>query len=334
MSQLNYPIFTDLQSRVLLFTGAYYYGQIIGSLLWTEVLLISGFLYSIGFDFFLWFVLTLIVGLIEQIAVIGLRRQRFRKAVTNEALLSLFTQVKKDLGKGHDIELWCCDIDRSIFLSTVNPIFKAILFSESAIAIFLEKQERGKIVLAREVLAMERASPIRGMAIGLTIFILSPLFLLFPEFIRLFFTIPSVFGIDISMFYIVIVALGTVLIMIVGPVVALRRPHDFDHIIRTVYARSLQAARIEVLTGRKISDEAAEQEKQDKAREMLRCFRNMIRWSVPTSIIATVITFGAVILLLPSTIYLLDLAILLSTVVGFIIFLLIYLFAFMIQMRE
>ena len=181
LSKQNYPIFTGPQSGMYLFTGVYFLGQYIGGLLWNMLLLVTGYLSSISYDFFLWFVITLIAGMVVQFVAIALKRQIYRNPVTDEGLLSLFEQVKKDLDAGRDIELWYRDIDKGAFLSTSNPLFRAILFSKGAIEVFLEKQEKAKIVLAGKTLKMERTSLIRNLIIGLCVFIFFPFFMLFPQ---------------------------------------------------------------------------------------------------------------------------------------------------------
>lgn len=324
LSKQNYPIFTGPQSGLYLFTGVHFLGQYIGGLLWNMLLLITGFLSSISYNFLLWFVITLIAGLVVQFVSFALKRQIYRNPVTDEGLLSLFKQVKKDLDSGRDIELWYRDIDKSVFLSTTNPLFRAILFSKGAIEVFLEKQEKAKVVLAGKTLKMERTSSIRNLIIGLFVFIFLPFFMLFPSYCSFFFGVSSVFDIDVSTLYTVFVAVIGVLGMILIPMIALRRSRYPEEKVKSLYGTSLEAARIEVLTGRKVSDEDVEQERRDEAHEMSSNLRTTVIWDTTISAIAVVITFGALILLLPSTVYTFELAVLMSTVVGFIIFILIY----------
>jgi ABC-type multidrug transport system fused ATPase/permease subunit len=334
LSKQNHPIFTGPQSGLYLFTGVYFGGPYIGGLLWNMLLLITGFLSSIGYDFLLWFAITLIAGLVVQFVVFALRRQMFRNPVTDEGLLTLFDQVKKDLDAGRDIELWYRDTDKSVCLSTTNPLFKAILFSKGAIEAFLEKQEKAKLVLAGMTLKIEQTSPIRNLIIRLCVFIFFPFFMVFPSYCWLFFGISSVFGIDISTLYTVFIAVTGVLVMILGPVAVSRHARYPGEAIKILYGSSLEAARIEVLTGRNVSDEDVEQERRNKTHEISSRLRTTVIWSTSISTIAIVITIAALVLFKTPATFFLDLAMLLSATVGFIVFLLTYIVRFMIPMTD
>jgi len=164
---LGDPDIIEYQSGVFLFTMAFQEGLVMCSLVWTLGLIGIRLFANIEFNILQWTITTLLVGSAVQFIVFGLKLILFRNPVTNAEILTLFEEVRDELGASRRIQLWSRSTDKGVFLSTSNLLFKAILLSESAIGNILGKREKGKVVLAREVLMLGRVNPIRGFALGL-----------------------------------------------------------------------------------------------------------------------------------------------------------------------
>jgi len=275
-----------------------------------------GFFFDIEFSLLEWFILSLLAGLAIQFVIFGLKIMRFRNPVTNAELLSLFEEVKTDIGKGHDIQLWFRDIDRGVFLSTRNPLFKAILLSESTIADLLERPEKGKVVLAREALMMERVSPIGSLALGVLIFV----FISFSEGSFLMFNLFSFFSVDM-MSLVIIIPLATVMVlMVVISLAVAQSTQKIDKFLEDLYGVSPGVVAVEVLTGYRIPDEVIEEAKQDEAEGKPSLFKKVLKRSLLIVVITVPTSFILLILLSPRMLEFIMMPLSFSLLIGFIAF--------------
>jgi len=247
-----------MDRSVPLFSDQLGEGIIMGGLLWSLFFKIILFFMDVRIDILYWLIFTLIAGFLLLALWNFLKWKRFYNPVTNQELLRLFEEVKQDLGKDNIIELWYRDIDRQVFLSSSSLFFKAILFSESAIADILKKPEKGKVLLAREILELEKKRSRTRYLIGvlgftLFSFIESIAFLNFLDLV--------VFSFEGMMITIVVII---VTLLILGPLMASIKNKETDKTLEELYGLDAEAAQLEVFTGLSISDEMLEEIKHDE----------------------------------------------------------------------
>jgi hypothetical protein len=312
---------TGRSSGIFLFDGSFYEILLLLGILWTLIPMSVGLFMDIEFTFLEWFILSLFAGVVIQFVTFVLKLRRFRNPVTNAELLSLFEEVKTDIDKGQDIELWFRDIDRSVFLSTTNPLFKAILLSESTIADLLERPEKGKIVLAREVLMMERVSPISSFALGLLVFV----FISLNEGSFFTFSFFSFFSIDMITLLLTVPFLAAIILMVAVPLRFAKSTQMIDKSLETIYGASPEAVKVEVLTGYKIPDEVIEKAKQDEEAGKPSPLKKMVTRSLIVFIIATPVSFVLQILFLPHMLEFIMFPLSFSVIIGFMAFILTFL---------
>ena len=306
------------QSSVPLFSGTFYEGLYISGFIWGFTLQILLYVLEINLDIFQWLLITLLAGLLMQYIYYGWKRQRFRNPVDNSELLALFEEVKYKLGKGQNIELWYRSIDRGIFLSTVNPLFQAILLSESTIADILEKSEIGKIILAKEVLLMERTSPHNRMISGILGFALF-------SFIESM-SFGSSFGFILFSMGPIVLAIGFIGILIVLVIVFFiisRGNDDIDKTVEDLFGSRPDVAIMEVMTGFKVPGEVIEKIRRDEEEGKPSPMKRAVRIAAPVSIVATFIVFFIMMILLPDPPFFPVFTILISAIAAFMVFIIV-----------
>ncbi len=278
-------------TSVPLFSGIHYEGLWISGVVWGVVL--SFFLYTlrISIDIFQWLLVSIVAGLIVQFTVALFKKRRFCNPVSNEDLIALFQAVTDDVGTGKEIQLWFRDIDRGIFLSTANPLFKAILLSESTIEDILGRADKGKIVLAKEVLMIERINSISRVTIGLLAFALFSFFESAPFFWPLSLDVfPAAFEGSILLFLVVIAFL---MLVSLAPFIHFRSHIGIDDLLENLYGFPPAVAKMEVFTGARVTDEALDEAKRASEEGGPRSLRVAMKVSAIVAIIAFVVTFAA-----------------------------------------
>jgi len=319
----------DTPPGVFQFTAVYLGGLTFGGLLWSAVLAIAGIQGSIENYSVQVFLISLVTGLVIQLTVFGLKKilfLRFYNPVTNADLLTLFDEAKRELGKGRRIELWSCNLERDIFLSSMNPLLRAILLSESAISRILENREKGKIVLAREMLMRERMTPASVVIVSVFYFTLFPWFILFNALLYL--------PIQLLSLIIVIVPIVLCLSVIYDPDSS-RWTRHVDRILEEKYGTSPTAAIVEVLKGYSIANDVIEQqerEKREKAEGMPSRKRKALTESLFLAAMTSLVTFILLVRFLPDPLFLILFPILISFLLGFLAFMIAYMFIFMFPM--
>ncbi|MHA2022468.1 MAG: hypothetical protein ACTSWQ_02280 [Candidatus Thorarchaeota archaeon] len=296
MSPQSQPDITRMQSSVPLFSGASYQGFYIGGLLWGFTFKILLIVFEINLDILQWLLVTLLVGLVMQCLIYGWKRQRFRNPVDNPELLALFEEVKYKLGKGQNIELWFRGIDRGIFLSSVNPLFQAILLSESTIADILDNGENGKTVLAREVLLMERTRPLIRMVVGLLGFT-------FFSFIQNMMSFSNVFGIIFYSMTPLVLAIGIIAILVIIVLVIRilsRGNDDIDKTVEDIFGLRPDAAFVEVMGGFKVPEEVIEKIRRDEEEGKASPMKKAVRIAAPVAVITSFIVFIIMMIIFPN----------------------------------
>ena len=312
---------TGRSSGIFLFSGFFYEGLFLLGILWALIPMNAGLFFGVEFSLFEWFILSLLAGLVIQFATFGLKIMRFRNPVTNAELLSLFEEVKTDIGTGQDIQLWFRDIDRGVFLSTINPLFKAILLSESTIADLLERPEKGKVVLAREALMMERVSPISSLALGLLVFV----FISLNEGSFLTFSLFSFFSIDMMSLFFIVPIMAAMVLTVLVPLMLARSTQKIEKFLETIYGVSPEAVTVEVLTGYKIPDEVIEDAKQDEAEGKPSFLKKAVRRSLIVVVVTIPVSFVLLIVLSPRMLEFIMLPLSFSLILGFMAFVLTFL---------
>lgn len=312
---------TGRSSGIFLFNGFFYEGIVLLGMLWALIPGSIGLFFGIEYSILEWFILSLVAGLTIQLITFGLKLVRFRNPVTNAELLSLFEEVKADIGTGQDIQLWFRDIDRAVFLSTTNPFFRAILLSESTIADLLEKPEKGKVVLAREALMMQRVSPISGLALGLLAFV----FISLNEGAFFTFSLFSFFSIDMMSLGIILIFAGIMVVIILASVIVARSTKQIDKTLEDLYGCSPEAVTAEVLTGHLIPDKIIDDAKRDEAEGKPSLLMKMLKRSILAVVITIPASFFIQVLLLPRMLEFILVPLTFSAILGFMVFMLTFL---------
>ncbi|NHI84337.1 MAG: hypothetical protein EAX81_08565 [Candidatus Thorarchaeota archaeon] len=314
-SELTLP---GAQSSIPLFSGASYEGTYIVGFVWGIVLHTAMSIMSITFDIFQWLMVTLVAGLLLHVFAVFLKRQRFRNAVSDQALMALFENVKRDLGKGEGIELWYRNTDRGVFLSTANHLFKAILLSESTIADILEKEDKGRILLAKEIMLIERLSPLSRVAIALLAFI----FISFVEGLS-FAGIWSYISFSLGP---VVLVLGIIIVLIAVatiPNIQTRSVSKIDQVVEDLYGYPPTVATMEVLSGLTAPDEMIEKTRRTEE-ERPSGRRSSLKKGAAGAIVASFAIFAIMFLFLSNHPLFLTFALVMSAVVGVVVFAIIF----------
>ncbi|MFW9789499.1 MAG: hypothetical protein ACFFE1_17670 [Candidatus Thorarchaeota archaeon] len=300
-----------------LFSGTFYEAYSIGGFLWGLLLDFIALFYGITFDFLQWVFLTLACGFFLQLLLNGLKMRRFRNPVTNPELLALFEEVKSDFGIGEGIQLWIRDVDRAIFLSSVTPLFKAILFSGSTIGDILRNPEKGKIVLAQEVLKMEQLSPQSRMAIGLFAF---TFFSILESFSLIGYSIS--FTMTFGPLVLVILVIALLAIIAGVPYFTSRTGRNIELEIAKVYDTPYAIAASEVLHGFQLPDEVVDEIKRDEREGKPTRGARTSKNGLIAAVIAMPVTFIIMFMLAPTSPLIVMFAVVMAAAVGFFVFLL------------
>ncbi|MHA2601128.1 MAG: hypothetical protein AM324_003240 [Candidatus Thorarchaeota archaeon SMTZ1-83] len=303
-------------SAALLFTGLYYYVSVLFGLLWILILALTGFLTRIGYDIFQWLGISLVAGLVTQVIILGLSKVRLSKPVKNADLLALFEEVKTDLSRGQGIELWAYNAGGDIFLSDVNLFYKAILLSENAINDILAKREKGKIVLAREVLVMGKSSPKLAFAVWLLMFALIPYLLLRNPLSYL-----PVDGFIMLLIFTMILSLP-VFIEILPP--SLGRTHYIDQLLEDMYGTSPRDAVTDILKDYTVANDLIARQKWEKAHGDPVRRRKALEESLFAAVVASLVSFVLIVRFVPDMFYSITIPILFSFLFGYLAFLIAY----------
>jgi hypothetical protein len=308
------------EQGILLFSGQHRDSLFIAAIIWNPIVLIASVFLSIEIGIVEWFVLVLIGGSGIQLLIYVFKRKRFRNPVTNEALLALFGEVKTDIDKDLGIELWSRNIDRHIIQSTANVLFKAILMSEGAIADILNLPEKGKVVLAKEVLTIERSYPYREFAIGLFIFIFCAFgeTFLFPFGVTyLFLEYILSFSAEVLALLTIALVVGTALVCVLEPIISSRNENYVENVIERVYRSSPVLAGLEVRAGYKVHDSSTEPAHRYESEEKRVPYRRTVMWSLIAALVVFAISLVACFIYLPFAGSFILLPIMVSTIIGF-----------------
>jgi hypothetical protein len=224
---------------ITLFTEPLYLISDITGIAWGMILIVIYALTNIKLDLMQWFVATLFIGSVMQFSFFGFKKKRYRRLLKNEDLLALFEEVKVEIDKDLGIELWFRDTEKNVILSTANPLFKAILVSDSAIADILRRRKEGKIALAREVLRIESTSFIREFAMALFLFTDLSLFMSYAllDFIGFIVNLLSLFSIGAALVLILIIV-GIILALFLDNSRISRNNRRIEENLRTIYSSS------------------------------------------------------------------------------------------------
>lgn len=277
-------------SSVPLFSETHYEVVWVYGIVWG--LILSAFLFAMQMTIEIsqWLLVTIVAGLVLQFGSAVIKKKRFYNPVSNGDLIALFQTVTDDVGKGKEIELWFRDIDRGVFLSTINLLFKAILLSESTIADILANPEKGKSLLAKEVLMMERISSISRMVFGLSVFVLFSFFegTSFDALTTSF--LISLLSINPVVVFLAVIALVGIALVLFIPSESVT---TIDEKVEALYGFPPAAARIEVLTGASVSVETLEEYKRLRGEEGPPSLRVVLVVSTIVAIIAFIVTLAA-----------------------------------------
>jgi hypothetical protein len=301
-------------SSVPLFSGSQYEGLWLSAFIWGFVL--SFFLYAtqIAIDIPEWLAVTIVAGLVVQFGSAVFKKRRFYNPVINEDIIALFQAATDDVGRGKEIQLWFRDIDRGILLSAANILFKAMLLSGSTIQDILSKGEKGKVILAKEILSVERINPISRVAIGLLWFILISLFESASIGGPAESALLSIFSMGPIVMVFFIVAVLAALLLI--PFTQCRSNDKIDQVIEELYGTHPEAARIEVLTGLKVPTELLEAASREQEEATPSSRRTALIKSSALGTVASLVSFVVFYFTFPYPVFSMIFSALMSIIVG------------------
>ena len=312
-----------MEQSVPLFSAQLGEGLIFAGVLWSIFLRIILYLLGVGIDIFLWLILTSLAGSLLLITWSLIKRRRFRNPITDSDLIDLFEEVKGDLGEGNDIELWSRDIDRQVFLSSCDLFFKAILFSGSAIADILERPEKGKILLAKAVLEIEKKRPIIRFLLGVlgfTIFSLIESVTFFDYFELFSFT----FGLGLTLN----VVIAFVVFLVIAIALISSRRKDVEKTVEQIYGSPPDIAKLEVFSGMTLTDEMRQETKQKEeerpSRKSIALRHAVISLFIVIPIAFLIFMFSGFI-----TVLKVEFSLLMASVIGAFVFVMVYMTSFM-----
>ena len=312
-----------MERSVPLFSAQLGEGLIFAGIFWSMFLRIILYIVGVGIDILLWLVLTILAGSLLIASWSLMKLKRFRNPITDPKLIDLFEEVKSDLGEGNNIELWSRDIDRQVFLSSCDLFFKAILFSGSAVADIMEKPEKGKILLDKAVLEIEKKRPIVRFflgVLGFTIFSLIESLTIFDYFELFSFTI----GLGLSL----VVVIAFVVFLVIAMALAFSQRKDVEKTVEQIYGSPTDVAKLEVFSGMTITDEIRREAKQ-KEEETPSRKSIALRHAVLSLFIVIPIAF--LIFMLSGFIRVLkvEFSLLMASVLGAFVFVMVYITSFM-----
>lgn len=318
MSPQSHPDFTASHGSIPLFSGQAGEGLVLMATIWAPGLAFILSLADVDIDILTWVLVTLIAGSLMSASWSMMKRRRFRNLVKNPELISLFEQVRRDLGTGHDIELWQRDIDRQVFISAGDIFFKAILFSESTIADILAKPEKGKTLLAGAVLEIEKKRPIPRCLVGVLLFTFIALlgsFAFFDFAERLFISsVPTMIALAV---------LGILALFVAVPFMTSGPSAKIDDTVERLYGTPPAAAMMDVLYGLPISEEMIEKaEREDREGPSRR--RKSLRNAGVAAIVVTPVSFVASMLASSHTVFAVQFSFFMTTVVAGAAFFMVY----------
>ena len=212
--------------------------------------------------------------------------------------------------------LWAYNAGGDIFLSDVNLFYKAILLSENAINDILAKREKGKIVLAREVLVMGKSSPKLAFAVWLLMFALIPYLLLRNPLSYL-----PVDGFIMLLVFTMILSLP-VFIEILPP--SLGRTHYIDQLLEDMYGTSPRDAVTDILKDYTVANDLIARQKWEKAHGDPVRRRKALEESLFAAVVASLVSFVLIVRFVPDMFYSITIPILFSFLFGYLAFLIAY----------
>lgn len=285
MSPQREPDFFRMESSVPLFTGELLQSAYILAFVWSFVVGAISFFTDFLFDGVRWFIVTLLVGFAIHFASYFFKKRRFEDPVTDDTFLHLLEEVKMDIGTGNEVRFWRRESDRQIFASTVNVFYKAILLSDGVVVDMLDKPDKAKVVLATEILELEKKHPVSRMTLGVLYFMLMSL--LATAFLMdgiLF----SLFSLGPALLVGIVIA---VLVIFAGiPILMTREDKDLNERIEAIYGIPPDAAKLEVLVGVTVPQELIDEVKREEEEGPSQRFK-AIKVAAPTAIIVLPVAF-------------------------------------------
>ncbi len=311
---------------LFLFSGAIYSGSVIGGIIWFLILTSTELLTGIEYDISQQFIITLVVGVVIQVVILRLRKIRFSNPLNNTDLLALFDEIRTDLNEGQAIEIWVYNRGGDVFLSNVNLFYRAILLSENAIRDILAKRKKGKIVLAREVLVMEKSSPKLGFTIWLLVFSLFPYYFVLDPLAYL------PFDLMILLFILLLIGSLPVFVKIFPP--RLSETRHIDEFLEEKYGTSPIDAITDVLKDYTVANDLiAKQRWEEQGGGSVRR-REVLEESLFVAIATSLISFILIVRFMPDPFFFVTIPILFSFLPGYLAFLIVYMFLFMLPLSK
>ena len=109
-------------------------------------------------DYLIWILVNIIAAFAFHVLILARRRHKFRHPISNYELESLVSRAKDRLEISRKVELWSIDDNGFVLSRATNLLFSCIIMSKSTMNKLLEKPNFGEIILADELLLIDRGS--------------------------------------------------------------------------------------------------------------------------------------------------------------------------------
>ena len=108
-------------------------------------------------DYLIWFILNIIVAFSFHLLLLERKRHKFRIPIDNYDVESLLKKAEDRLTLSKKVELWKTDDKGLVIANTSNLRFSCIILSDSVIAGLIQKPLYGEVIIADELLQIDRA---------------------------------------------------------------------------------------------------------------------------------------------------------------------------------
>ena len=109
-------------------------------------------------DYLIWIFVNIIAAFAFHMLILAQKRHKFRHPISNYELESLVSRAKDRLEISRKVELWAIDDSGFVLTRATNLLFSCIIMSSSVINKLLEKPDSGEIILADELIRIDRGS--------------------------------------------------------------------------------------------------------------------------------------------------------------------------------
>ena len=123
-------------------------------------------------NFWIILTITLVVGVLFHILVILFQKIRFNSPSTNADFIDLLSRIHQKVVVDSRTHIWVRQSQEVFITSTFNPLFNAIIVSDSMVDLILKNPESGEVLLAFHLLRVPRTRWFGDLVGSLVLFII------------------------------------------------------------------------------------------------------------------------------------------------------------------